>query len=365
MTSCPPQCSSSSAGQGWEHQSRELPPILTLGHLAHLTGAQYRYLRQIVSRKRNPYEAFSVDKRQGGFRVVVIPDPQLMAVQRWITRNILNHVNPHERSFAFAPGTSILQCAQEHCGCRWLLKFDVRRFFESISEDNIFRVFRRMGYQPLISFELARICTRERLPARVQQQARWQYDASKYSEILCYQAGILGHLPQGTPTSPMLANLASYRLDCTIQKVAEGYDMVYTRYADDIALSTKREDFSRKDAGEIIGRVYSILRKYRFQPHTAKTHVSPPGARKIVLGLLVDGNRPRLSRDFRNRLERHHWGIQKHGLESHATYIGFKSPFSFYHHVKGLVSFAKQVDPDWTEKLENMHALLYDNVLPS
>jgi len=222
-----------------------------------------------------------------------------------------------------------------------------------------------MGYQPLISFELARICTRERLPARVQQQARWQYDASRYSEIPCYQTGISGHLPQGAPTSPMLANLASYRLDCTIQKVAEGYDMVYTRYADDIALSTKREDFSRKDAGEIIGRVYSILRKYRLQPHTAKTHVSPPGARKIVLGLLVDGNRPRLSRDFRNRLERHLWGIQKHGLEFHAAHIGFKSPFSFYHHVMGLISYAKQIDTNWVNKLEGLQTLMGGDVLLS
>jgi len=344
--------------------SRGLPPILTLGHLAYLTGTQYRYIRQVVSRKRDPYKAFSVDKRKGGFRVVVIPEHPLMAVQRWITKYLLNHVNPHERSFAFAPRTSILQCAQEHCGCRWLLKFDVRRFFESISEDQVYRVFRRMGYQPLISFELARICTRERLPLRVQQHARWQYDASKYSEIPCYQTDISGHLPQGAPTSPMLANLTSYRLDCTLQNLAEKHGMVYSRYADDIALSTKRRDFSRRNVGKIIGRVYSILRKYRLQPHTAKTHVSPPGARKIVLGLLVDRERPRLTRDFRERLERHLWGTQKHGLESHAAYIGFKSPFSFYNHFMGLVSFAKQVDPNWADKFKDTQAMLDDMASP-
>jgi len=221
-----------------------------------------------------------------------------------------------------------------------------------------------MGYQPLISFELARICTRERLPSRVQQQTRWQYDASKYSGIPCYQTGVMGHLPQGAPTSPMLANLASYQLDCALVTLAEKNGMVYTRYADDIALSTKCRDFSRRNVGKIIRKVYAILQRYQLQPHTAKTHVSPPGARKIVLGLLVDGERPRLARNFRNRLERYLWGVQRHGLKSHAAHTGFKSPFSFYNHFMGLVSFAKQVDPNWADKFKDTQAMLDDMASP-
>src|SRR5947209_7997371 len=48
------------------------------------------------------------------------------------------------------------------------------------------------------------------------------------------------------------------------------------------------------------------------RPHTAKTIISPPGARKIVLGLVVDRDGPRLTRQFRERLELHIFHLEKH-----------------------------------------------------
>jgi hypothetical protein len=45
------------------------------------------------------------------------------------------------------------------------------------------------------------------------------------------------HLPQGAPTSPALANLSAYRLDCRLASLANCAGASYTRYADDIAFS--------------------------------------------------------------------------------------------------------------------------------
>src|SRR5690606_10313195 len=59
-------------------------------------------------------------------------------------------------------------------------------------------------------------------------------------------------LPQGAPTSPLLANLAVFGMDREIMEIATEHDLVYTRYADDIALSTKRDDFTRDEASKII-----------------------------------------------------------------------------------------------------------------
>jgi RNA-directed DNA polymerase len=83
-----------------------------------------------------------------------------MHTQRWIAQNILNAVDPHPASFAFAPRRSLLDGASRHAGCSWLIKLDLRNFFESISERRAYRVFKQLGYGGLISFELARICTR-------------------------------------------------------------------------------------------------------------------------------------------------------------------------------------------------------------
>ena len=42
------------------------------------------------------------------------------------------------------------------------------------------------------------------------------------------------HLPQGAPTSPALAKLCAYRLDCRFNGLAEAFEATYTRYADDL-----------------------------------------------------------------------------------------------------------------------------------
>jgi RNA-directed DNA polymerase len=74
-----------------------------------------------------------------------------MMTQRWIAHYILNSQAVHHCSFAFSPGASIRKCAARHVGARWLIKLDVVGFFGSITEIQVYRVFRSLGYQPLIA----------------------------------------------------------------------------------------------------------------------------------------------------------------------------------------------------------------------
>lgn len=68
-------------------------PVLTLNHLARLTGASYPYLRKVVERKIDPYQQFSRRRRGSGkMRLISSPDPVLMVVQRWILDRILSRV---------------------------------------------------------------------------------------------------------------------------------------------------------------------------------------------------------------------------------------------------------------------------------
>ncbi len=141
----------------------DVPPIFSLGHLAHLSGAPYRYLREIVERQYDPYSIFTIRKRnvKSGFRTICVPPPPLMQLQRWLVEKVLNQGSPHTASTAFAPESSVLDAATPHVGCRWLIKVDIRNFFESISEIAAYRVFHeQFGFQKLVSFELARLCTR-------------------------------------------------------------------------------------------------------------------------------------------------------------------------------------------------------------
>ena len=56
------------------------------------------------------------------------------------------------------------------------------------------------------------------------------------------------HLPQGAPTSPALANICAYRMDCRLGGLARVLGADYTRYADDLVFSGG-EEFAACAAG--------------------------------------------------------------------------------------------------------------------
>jgi retron-type reverse transcriptase len=341
-----------------------LPPIFTLSHLASLTGNEYEFLRSIIKRDEpEPYRRFSIRKKPSAdgtvrFRIITVPHAPLMRTQRWIAQSILALGRPHHASVAFSKGDTIYDAAKLHCGCRWLIKMDLRNFFESISEIAVYRVFRSIGYQPLVSFEMTRLCTRLGGRSALRSVPRWQRYAEKWTTITDYrvstqeQGPAMGHLPQGAPSSPMLANLAMRDFDSSIEKISNRHGLRYTRYADDITLSTKKTNFSRIEARQIIGQAYAEMGKFGLSPNVAKTRVSTPGARKVVLGLLVDREIPRLSREFKQtmRLHIHCLTHPSIGPIEHARRRGFNSVIGFKHHLQGLLAFAHQIEPLYAQE---------------
>jgi hypothetical protein len=330
--------------------NRHVPVLFSLKHLAARSGVPYGFLRAVVERQDLPfYRTFRIRKRplkgKVRFRLIAAPSPPLLRVQRWIAKEVLANGHPHNASVAYAPKSSPLKAAALHCNARWLVKVDVMNFFESITEVSAYKSFRRLGYQPLLSFEMARLSTRLRSPTRALPSPYWHTEAHRWSSIEAYQVWTKGALPQGAPTSPMLANLASVELDEVLTAVAEEQGLVYTRYADDLCFSTSGE-FSRKQCVELVSRVYARLRRFGLSPQRLKTTIASPGARKIVLGLLVDGPAPRLTREFKARMRQHLHFLQRSdvGPARHAARRGFASVIGLRHHVEGLVEYASSVD---------------------
>ena len=340
-----------------------ITPIFTLNHLALISGTSLHKLRKVVSRNESDgyhYRFFQISKRcrkksKPTKRFICIPSSDLMRVQRVINSVILSKVPAHSASVAYTKGSSIYNAASIHCGCKWLIKLDIKNYFESISERSVYSIFRSIGFPALLSFEMARICTRV-IPRRgLTYDSRWINPRFEKGKIKAYRNRDVGSLPQGSPSSPMLANLASVHLDEEIADLAYKNGLEYTRYADDITLSTDNEYFSRLKASKLIQEVYFVMRKYGFEPNTTKASVTPPGGRKVVLGLLVDGASPRLTRDFRSKLRQHLYFCRKDGYGpiKHAKHKNFASILGFKNHLAGLISYAKQIDPDFGKKMND------------
>jgi RNA-directed DNA polymerase len=342
-------------------EANGLAAVLTLKHLAHQTGADHAYLRNVIGRDIDPYSEFLLY----GKRQISAPKPPIRFVQKWILANILNGVSCHPASFAYERRKSIAQCARRHLGASWLVKLDVHNFFASIDEIQILHVFNGLGYGRLVSFEMARLCTRPGVGAPHRMLAARSVSYDRYSKIRKYLTPVgPGFLPQGSPTSGALANMVMRDIDTQISEAIEGTGIVYTRYADDITFSTSGS-FSRKEASELIQMTDTMLRRGRFLPHDKKTRVIPPGARKIVLGLLVDGDRIRIPVDRRNRIINDIRGAERFGLPVHARHRGFTSTIAFGQHLAGMLSYCHDVDPEWTAPLwGRWTTLLNENLIP-
>lgn len=269
--------------QGNKLSDSGLPVIFTLAHLCAMAGVSFSLIHSCVSRKYDPYRSFTIKKRSGGYRQIVVPEPELMHLQRWINEFILKRAKVHSCAAAYISGSDIKMNASKHLGANWLIKLDIQRFFESISELQVYYIFHRLGYPKLLSFEMARICTRVDTQSNRHFRPRWN-NRIHHFEILEYCDSRVGYLPQGAPTSPSLSNLTCRKLDKEIYDLSCRSDCRYTRYADDFAFSFI--DLDREKASNFVNQVSRIISSYGFRKNARKTKIIPPGSKKIITGLV-------------------------------------------------------------------------------
>jgi len=336
--------------------SSDFPVIFTLKHLSQLTNVHYAALRSIVERnpQRKIYKVFKLKKKRMNcdpyqFRIITVPEPALLTAQRWIHERILKKMAFHPCNTAFVPNGGILMAAMPHCGCSWMIKIDIRNYFESIYEGKVYKIFRSIGYQPLVSFELARLCTRVR---DYSNPVKKNYAEFSKEGSLPYKTIEIGHLPQGAPTSPLLSNLCTVKLDKRLLAFSIKNNLTYTRYADDIIFSAT-SDFNRSNCVSFIKEINSILALNGFWPNKNKTKIITPGARKIVLGMLVDGPKPKLTKEYKKEISTHLYFLfnGKVGLKKHCLHKGFRSEQGLLNYLEGKLSFASYIEPEWAAKM--------------
>jgi RNA-directed DNA polymerase len=218
-------------------------------------------------------------------------------------------------------------------GARWLVKLDLRDFFNSIDERRVAKIFRMTGTNEETSVQLAKLCTRVPSPLRLSGSQG------------------LGYLPQGAPTSGMLANLAAHNLDLSLSRLAWARQLRYTRYSDDITFSSTSE-FSRAIGEGVIRAARDHIARNSFVMNERKTRVCPPGSRLTVMGLLVDSEQVRLSPEYKKQLKWHVYGSKRFGVVQYSASKGFSDVEKYLLHVDGLFAHAMHVEPEWTQPVE-------------
>jgi RNA-directed DNA polymerase len=76
-------------------------------------------------------------KRHGGWRLLEVPHPYLMALQRRLLDDLLDHVPPHEAACGYTRECLVLDHARAHAGQAMLLKFDLQDFFSCVRASRV------------------------------------------------------------------------------------------------------------------------------------------------------------------------------------------------------------------------------------
>jgi RNA-directed DNA polymerase len=233
----------------------------------------------------------------GKRRLLEVPKERLKAIQRRLLHDLLERIPPHPAAHGYRRGHSIVTYAAPHCGHPVVLCFDLRHFFPSVTASRVHALFRTAGYPVEVARLLTGLATNV-VPDEVWRDVpRAEPTPAAWEERQRYRAP---HLPQGAPTSPALANLCAYRLDCRLHGLARSLGAVYTRYADDLAFSGAEELERRARRFQV--HVCRIALEEGFEVHTRKSRFMRQGVRQQLVGVVVNAH-PNLRRDEYDRLK--------------------------------------------------------------
>ncbi len=306
---------------------QNLPIIYDLDHLANLVGYNKLYIMKVCNAQNLFYREFKIPKkREGEFRKISEPLPNLKQIQRWILDNILYKVDPSPHAKAYRLGYSIKDNAKFHRKQKTVLTMDIENYFGTIDYRMVFTLFKNLGYSKFISTILSNLCIMDNC------------------------------LPQGAPTSAMLSNLVTKKIDDDIVYYAKKHKIRYTRYADDLTFSGDiKED-------KLIKFVNKILKSYGFIVNENKTRTRYQSQQQEVTGIVVN-EKLQAARVYRREFRKNMYYVKAFGLENHLSFLEKNNkkevykPINYIYHLLGKANFIKHVNPNEEQINEDIEFL--------
>jgi RNA-directed DNA polymerase len=328
-----------------------LDTILGLADWAGLTTADLDWYADVKSLERaaaprlRHYDRSWIYNRRGGVRLLEAPRPRMKALQRRILHEVLGFVPVHDAAHGFVAGRSVTTYAAPHVARDVVVKLDLEAFFATIAAGRVYGVLRSMGYPEAVAHTLTGLVTTVVPVAdrRAAPQALRDEDLASRRRLLGHLA--CPHLPQGSPTSPALANLVAYRLDSRLAGLATAADARYTRYADDLAFSFVGPDAARR-ARRLIDAARAVVRAEGFRVNEAKTRLVANSQRQQLCGVVVN-ERAGVERAGRDELRAILHNCARLGPESQNR----SGHLDFAAHLLGRIAWVAAVNPSQAERL--------------
>ena len=319
---------------------QDLPVIFSTHHLSLILGVPFHLLTYKIDNTHLFYKYYQIKKRNGkGLRQIVSPFNSLRVIQQYINEEILSKIPINEKAYGFVKGKSILDNALPHKNKEAILNLDLLKFFDSITQNRVYGIFRSLGYAKNLSIDLAKLVTVE-LPQEYLETFT-EKELKAYREIIKENSNVL---PQGAPTSPTISNLILRRLDKRLARLSENLKVDYSRYADDITFSGETANLPK------IKLLRHIIREEGFNINWRKAGIFKKGRKQVVTGLTVS-NDVHIHRNFKKDVKKHIYGCINFGVEEHLKFMKIDKKHLYKEWLLGKIYYINSIEPESAKKI--------------
>ncbi len=222
------------------------------------------------------YRELRLRKPNGSWRVIHAPAAPLKRLQRKLLEVIAPDLTTRMRMLGVLPAQSVAAHALSVAGADTVICLDLRDFYPSVTRGAIEQGFRLLS-----------AASPKGRAAGVQGRFR-PASSLHHRPVGDFVSGLAtrrGCLPQGAPTSPLLASVAFAPFDVRIRRALQqtyGKLATYSRYADDLVIGLATSQTSEGSNGpigeEAVGVVRHALRGGPFSLNEDKTEIGSLGS---------------------------------------------------------------------------------------
>lgn len=253
--------------------------ITTIKHLCYVLGTDINTIEYVIDNIDDFYiswEKKEIDKDTNQpilingkpkFRQLNSTNKELKRIQKRIYRFLLSNTELPDYAYGGVPKRDNVLNAKQHQGNKYIFTTDLKSYFSSISHKQVFTLFLELGCTPTIARLLTKLTTYK------------------------YQ------LPQGVPTSTLLANLTFKKVGDTIASFCEQHDIIFTSFVDDLTFSSKK-CFKKKT-----NTILDILKQGGYSISHRKTFYKTKNP--IITGVVCQNNKLKLEHHYYKRISRY------------------------------------------------------------
>lgn len=221
------------------------------------------------------YREIKIPKKNGGYRTILIPSPELKRIQGKILRFLKKMYILRDSSVFGLRNGSYVDHARFHSDSRWIFAFDLKDAFPSVSIERVRPFLIKALREEMFSLN------------QVWPMGKAEELASLISELTTFK----GTLPQGAPTSPFLFFLAIEETKLVTKLFYASRPLKISCYVDGFVISGPHPPNAK-----IKEKIFKCIEGAGFEANLKKTRQFDcrQGA-PLIVGLRINGTEKRVS----------------------------------------------------------------------